>query len=136
MVSKPPEVGGPLRCGVGVLLSSMCLPLDPKGEHTTQAVRFKKSGSSGGRFDKVRAAFADHDAHLPFSGSGHRFRARKGREKVRASCCSGFDKVRAVLADHDARRVGIAADEPRHDGRIGDAQAFDTAGFELSLIHI
>ncbi len=35
---------------------------------------------------------------------------------------SSRDERRAALADHDARRVGVAADQPRHHRGIGDIE--------------
>ncbi len=37
------------------------------------------------------------------------------------------DQVRRLLADHDARRVGMPADDRRHDRGIGDPQPVDPA---------
>src|SRR4029079_16307808 len=38
--------------------------------------------------------------------------------------CLGADHVGGLLADHDGRRIGVAADQRRHDRRIDHAQAF------------
>src|SRR6056297_3199620 len=35
------------------------------------------------------------------------------------------DHVAGLLADHDRGRIGVAADDRRHDGGVGDAQPVD-----------
>jgi len=45
----------------------------------------------------------------------------------------GLDHVRGLLADHDGRRIGIAADQGRHDRGVDDAQAFRSVHFQLRI---
>src|SRR5690554_5174805 len=46
---------------------------------------------------------------------GHALRRQLGRRQ----CGLAEDEVGCALADHDARRVGVAADDARHDGSVG-----------------
>src|SRR5258708_4613135 len=43
------------------------------------------------------------------------------------------DHRRALLADHRRRRVGVAADQRRHDRGVNDAQAFEAADAQLRI---
>jgi hypothetical protein len=50
-----------------------------------------------------------------------------------ASSRAAEDEIGGLLADHDTGRVGVAADEVRHDRGIGDAQALDAAHAQVRI---
>src|SRR5258706_7100276 len=59
--------------------------------------------------------------------------AASGRPSIRPQL--RLDHVGSLLADHDGRRIGVAADQGRHDRGIDDAQAFNATDFQLGIDH-
>src|SRR5258707_10233544 len=59
--------------------------------------------------------------------------AASGRPSIRPEL--RLDHVGGLLADHDGRRIGVAADQGRHDRGIDDAQAFNATDFQLGIDH-
>jgi hypothetical protein len=46
-----------------------------------------------------------------------------------------LDHIRGLFPDHDGRRIGVAADQRRHDGGVDHPQSCDTVHFQLWIDH-
>src|SRR6266403_71597 len=57
--------------------------------------------------------------------------AASGRPSIRPQL--RLDHVGGLLADHEGWRIGVAADQGRHDRGIDDAQAFNASDFQLRI---
>src|SRR5258708_9238293 len=59
--------------------------------------------------------------------------AASGRPSIRPQL--RLDHGGGLRADHDGWRIGVAADQGRHDRGIDDAQAFNASDFQLRIDH-